>query len=175
MSAVPLDEQYLTWLYSRIGDVEEENPRRTYWKLFRQLYSIEFVWVVPNDDNRVEDGRDLRLRFLEEWHVRADQHWLGLGCSFLELLVGLAERLSFEAEGKPRTWFWELLSNLGLSRYNDYMRIDTERIAEVCDRVIWRTYAPDGQGGLFPLRDPQENQLEVEIWYQLCAYILEKN
>lgn len=175
MSAVPLDERYLTWLYSRIGDVEEENPKRTYWKLFRQLYSIEFVWVVPNDDNRVEDGRDLRLRFLEEWHVKADRHWMSLGCSMLEMLLGVAYRLSFEAEGPPRVWFWELINNIGLERYTDDKRVDLERIAEVCDRVIWRTYSPTGQGGLFPLRESDEDQREVEIWYQLCAYVLEKN
>jgi len=59
----PLDDLYLTWLYSQIGSIKLKQPSRTYWSLFRQLYTKEFVWIIPNDDNRIEDGRDLRFKF----------------------------------------------------------------------------------------------------------------
>lgn len=62
----PLDEQYLKWLYRQVASSKYRNPARTYWSLLRQLYTTEFVWTVPNDDNRVEDGRDLRYEFLKK-------------------------------------------------------------------------------------------------------------
>jgi hypothetical protein len=61
-----LDDLYLIWLYEQVGDVKVRSRNRTYWDLFRQLYSIEFIWFIPNDDNRAEDGEDLREQFLED-------------------------------------------------------------------------------------------------------------
>jgi len=144
----------------------------------RQLFTKEFVWIIPNDDNRVEDGRDLRYRFLEENHIiDVDPNWMGLGCSFLELLLGLANRLEFEAERTAREWFWELMSNSGLAPFDDAEYQENKHAAkqvdEVTDRIIWRTYDFDGRGGLFPLKEPQQDQRDVELWYQLCAYLLE--
>ena len=171
-----LDDQYLTWLYSQTGSVRLRNKARTHWSLLRQLYSKEFVWLVPNDDNRVEDGRDLRYEFLHETgHTRADRSWLSMGCSFLEMLVALSRRLAFEDDGDPKVWFWHLMDNLELRQYTDrdYDDVAAELVDEVLDRVIWRRYAENGKGGLFPLRHPKEDQRKIEIWYQLSGYMIE--
>ena len=171
-----LDESYLTWLYSQVASVTTKERTRTYWGLFKQLYTKEFVWFVPNDDNRVEDGRALRNEFLNEKRIAgAPEEWLSLGCSMLELLVGLARRLSFETDREPRVWFWKLLDNIGLGDLTDasvYNEVDVDAILE---RVIFRTYAPSGDGGLFPLAKPSRDQRKVELWYQLCEYVLENN
>jgi hypothetical protein len=176
----PLDELYLVWLYNQVGDPAIENPARTYWRMLRQLYTKEFVWVVPNDDNRVEDGKDLRYEFVDQSGLTdVPLDWIHLGSSMLEVLVGLSRRLSFEADGEPRDWFWELIDNLNLHRYND-KRYDVkpetaEKVIDtVLDRVIWRTYSMDGRGGLFPLKSTTQDQRDVELWYQLSAYVLEK-
>lgn len=172
----PLDEQYLTWLYGSIGSRKLRNSSRTYWSLARQLYTTEFVWFVPNDDNRVEDGRDLRIEFLNACEYDADDdEWLSLPCSMLEMLIGLSRRLSFEADGEPRDWFWHLIENLDLRHYNDrdYDRRAERHIEEVLNRVIFRQYDPDGHGGLFPLRDADKDQRKVELWYQMAHYLLE--
>lgn len=176
MDSKPLDESYFVWLYDQVGSVAEKNPSRTYWRMLRQLYTKEFVWIIPNDDNRAEDGRDLRVEFLTDTKVdRVEQGWLELGCSMLELLVGLSRRLAFEAEGEPSVWFWQLIENLGLEKYNDnVLDHSEERIDDILNQVIWRTYKRNGQGGLFPLRRAAEDQREVEIWYQLSAYVLER-
>lgn len=102
-----------------------------------------------------------------------DQDWLRLGCSMFELLIGLSRRLSFEDDGEPRGWFWHLMDNIGLRIYSDAKMMSTVRIDEILDRVIWRTYEYDGTGGLFPLKYPAKDQTEVELWYQLSAYLLE--
>lgn len=172
----PLDEIYLRWLYSQTGSVRIRNPRKTYWNLLRLLYKKEFIWIIPNDDNRVEDGRDLRYEFIDAEEIESvDIEWMHMGCSVLEMLIGLSRRLSFEAEGEPRVWFWHLMNNLGLSIYTDDTTISEDHINEVFDGVIWRTYEPDGYGGLFPLNRPERDQRDVELWYQLSAYIQERN
>ncbi len=170
----PLEEEYFVWLYSQVGAVNLKNPSRTHWSLLRQLFKKEFVWFVPNDDNRVEDGRDLRYEFLEERGIEdPGPTWRGLGCSMLEMLIGLSRRLAFQADGEPIEWFWQLLENLEIvhndQHYNDAL---AEEIDDALDRVIWRTYNSDGSGGLFPLQNPREDQRQVEIWYQLGAYVL---
>lgn len=175
----PLDELYFTWLYGQVGDVEIKNPSRTYWKMLKHLYTKEFVWIIPNDDNRIEDGRDLRQEFVDDLRLRhIDQDWMGLPCSVLELMIVLSRRLAFEAEGEPCDWFWELIHNLGLDKYNDAIRLpesDVEDdIEETLDQVIFRVYDRRGRGGFFPLRRGCPDQRDVELWYQLSAYVLEK-
>lgn len=170
----PLDEQYFTWLYSQIGSLKTRDKSRTYWNLARQLFTKEFVWIVPNDDNRVEDGRNLRLEFVTEQGVEGVRpDWFDIGCSMLEMLVGLSRRLSFEAGGEPREWFFQLVENLGLYDLTDNKHIHEREVDRVLERVIWRNYEPDGNGGLFPLKYADRDQREIEIWYQMNSYLLE--
>lgn len=171
----PLDELYLHWLYGQFGSVKVTDSSRTYWGLARQLYTKEFVWLVPNDDNRIEDGKDLRWEFVQDSGVEVDALWMELGCSMLELLIGLSRRLAFETDRGPRGWFWRLIDNLGLESATDAIynkQIETE-IDEILDEFIWRQYEPSGHGGLFPLEHATVDQREVELWYQLSAYLLE--
>lgn len=171
-----LDELYLTWLYSQVASVKLKTRSRTYWSILRHLYKTEFVWFTPNDDNRVEDGRDLRYEFIDDEGLNeVDLDWMNLGCSMLEMFVGLSRRLSFEEDGESRDWFWHIMGNLGLDIYTDKVALPKDEIDEVLNRVIWRTYEPDGVGGLFPLKWPSQDQRFVEIWYQASAYILERD
>lgn len=172
----PLDEAYLTWLYRQTTHILSRNPSKTYWKLFRQLYVKEFVWIVPNDDNRVEDGRELRYEFLENDNRYAfDREWVDLPCSFLEMLIALSRRISFETDADAESWFWHLLGNLGLIECNDASRYDMGEVDDAINVVIWRTYDFNGVGGLFPLNRTRRDQQNVELWYQMSAYILENN
>ncbi len=176
MESPPLDDLYLEWLYSEVADPRVRSRSRTYWTLLRQLYKTEFVWWVPNDDNRVADGKDLRYEFIDVCGVQVvDDEWLSLGCSMLEMLVALARAAAFETEGLSREWFWQFIENLDLerctdARYNDRVK---EHVDNVLGVVVWRLYSFDGRGGLFPLEAPRNDQREVEIWYQLAAYLME--
>jgi hypothetical protein len=171
-----LDDLYLIWLYEQVGDVKVQSRARTYWDLFRQLYSIEFVWFIPNDDNRAQDGLCLREQFLEDRGMDifdVDPDWMGSDCSFLEMLVALARRLSFEAEGEPSLWFWHMIENIGLENCTDLGKYDQGKVDTIVRDVIFRTYDYDGHGGLFPLRRARSDQRETEIWYQMNEYLLE--
>lgn len=179
MIAVPLDEAYIQWLYSQVGSVKIRHSSSTYWNLLRQLYTKEFVWFVPNDDNRAEDGKSLRYEFIEELELelvdRESREWMLMPCSFLEMIIALAKRMAREDGDSPRGWFWHFIQVLGLDVYADNIDLPHQEIEEILDRVIWRTYRRDGHGGLFPLKHPREDQREVEIWYQFSAYFRENN
>lgn len=175
MTPGTLDDRYLKWLYRQVKTVRARKGSRTYWRLFEQLYSTEFVWFVPNDDNRAEDGRDLRREWAAAYGEELDPQWLSLGCSFLELLIGLSRRLAFEGGNDGRSWFWMLMNNLGLQDFHDESDFSAEEVEEITHTVIWRTYDPNGNGGLFPLQDSASDQRQVEIWYQLSEYLLERS
>lgn len=172
----PLDELYLRWLYEQVGNVKVRSRNRTYWDLFRQMFRKPFVWFIPNDDNRAADGICLREQFLEDEGFdifEVDPDWLGMECSFLEMMVALARRLSFEDEGSPASWFWRLLENLGLEDCTDRSKYDRAKVDHIINTVVWREYDADGHGGLFPLRHARSDQREVEIWYQMNEYLIE--
>ena len=66
MNTEPLEETYFKWLAVQVVvNTRLRNPRQTNWEILRQLHSTEFLWRVHNDDNRVEDGKELRSEFLE--------------------------------------------------------------------------------------------------------------
>lgn len=174
MSAEPLDEMYFQWLYEQVRVTRRGSRTKSYWSILRKLFTKEFVWIVPNDDNRVQDGRDLRYEFEESLGITADQEWIDLGCSVLEMMIGVARRICFETGRDDRYCFWELMRNLDFAKFTDDKPIPEQEVDEALDALVWRTYHPDGTGGLFPLTHPDHDQRLVEIWYQLQAYLLER-
>ena len=177
MPSEQLDERYLNWLYSQVASVKTRTKHRTFWELFRQLHETIFVAVVPHDENRIADATDLRYEFLADTEdEQGDLEWMRSPCSMLELLIILSKALAFEMDDPVDIWFWHLIEVLKIEQFNDreYNESSREEIANTVDRVIWRTYKPNGEGGLFPLRDSARDQRKVELWYQLNAYLLEQ-
>lgn len=168
----PLEESYFHWLCDQVGSVDG----KTHSRMLKQLFFKEFLWHVPNDDNRAEDGRDLRLEFLGEVRSDTDPDFTGVGCCMLELFVGLARRASFTdlEERDFQFWVWDFLKNADLYRFDDRKRFSEDTVDDILDKIIWRRYGPDGQGGIFPLKNPDGDQREIELWYQLGAYLLER-
>lgn len=181
--ARPLDELYLEWLYGQVALVRLQSPELTYWKLLKLLFTTEFVWLIANDDNRMEDGRDLRREFLEDCEVDTpDEEWMSIGCSMLEMLIGLSRRLVFEDSSEADTevseWFWHLMANLGLRSFTDDQLTTLSQeayVTHILEEVVWRNYQSNGRGGLFPLSKPHGDQRKVELWYQLSSYLMEGN
>lgn len=97
----------------------------------------------------------------------------------LELLIGLADRMSFlmsdeKQPDKVGYFFWHLVLNLRLAKLKDdiYDELNGDFfVDEAVQRVLDRSYERDGNGGLFPLKRPSKNQRTVEIWYQMQAWL----
>lgn len=173
----PLDELYLRWLYSLVADPDCTDKSRSYWKLFKQLYTTEFLWFVEHDGDRLEDGTALRREFFADQAIDSDDvdpGWIGLGCSVLELVVGLSRRLEFQSGGQPHYWFWKLLGNIEVVFTDSARPYPRLRIDGILHSVMFRQYEASGYGGFFPLKEPREDQRNVDLWYQLSAYVLEQ-
>lgn len=178
MEFAPLDELYLQWLYSQVANARLKNPARTFWGLMKQLYSSPFVYFVGNDDNRSIDGKELRYEFLDAMpDCNPDSNWLHEDASWLEVLTALSRRLSFADErASSAEWFWRLLANAGID-YPDseYIKDAPLRVAEKLDMLNNRTYDINGNGGLFPLERTDVDQRQVELWYQMQYYLIERS
>lgn len=169
----PIESSYFKWLCAKVMKSGARTPSQTYWKLLQLLHNTEFVWVEAMDENRAEDGKDLRHEFANTTQVEEDPSWAHLGCSILEMLIAFSRRASYVTERRSRDWFWEMLKNLGIDHVTDAV-FDGHDVIGILDQFVWRTYDYNGLGGLFPLQDPPHDQRKVEIWYQFCDYIVEQ-
>lgn len=161
-----LDVDYFQWLTSLI-----QTPiGKTYGLLFERMHNLEFLWTVPHDENRIQDGADLRSEFCGETRQHLQLEFV----TTLEVLVALSRRLAFVAGGEEEFQAWNLLKNLKLHKMSDPLtQANANRIEAILEALIWRTYRQDGHGGFFPLNNPEEDQTKVEIWNQMQHYVTE--
>jgi hypothetical protein len=141
------------------------------------MHDKEFIWVVGNDDNRIADGRDLRVSYLRSLGIENERDYESMHIdpvSFLEVLIGLSIRVAFLVSEEENEWAWNLIKNLNLDRMWDPLTPrKVDKIHERLDAVIWRTYSITGDGGFFPLVLPGSDQRNEEIWDQMLLYIEE--
>jgi hypothetical protein len=166
----PIEHEYFNWLCAKV--LEPRSP--TYSDLLIILHRTEFVWVLPADGHRAEDGLELRFDFLRETDHEREEIWMTQPCSMLELLISFAKRAEFQTEFSVKKWFWIFLENLRLNEFTRVSMDDIREIDEILYTFIWRQYDIQGNGGLFPLITPKKNQRETEIWYQFFEYIDEQ-
>lgn len=185
--------EYFNWLCNQveIGD----HKGRSYFILAKLLHEKEFYAVLPLDENRIEDGKQMRRDWFtqvelvrgifdkDEERLKYPLDSLDGPCSVFEMLVCFAKRIEEDimddsAHGdRTAVWFWEMIDNLGLSICSDDI-IDLEmqdKINYVIHRVLDRSYSRDGKGGLWPLPGySTKDQRKVELWYQMANYISNK-
>ena len=167
----PIENLYFNWLCAKVLD---GGGGSSYIDLLVILHRTEFVWVVPADRHRISEGKDLRDNFLTESRMEEDPQWEMEPCSVLEMLVAFCNRLSFQTGAPPKSWFWELMTNLELNEYVRVSNRDQKVIDDILYSFIWRQYDPDGRGGLFPLGRTQNDQRKIEVWYQFAEYATER-
>lgn len=169
----PIESLYFNWLVAKVSDPHARTPSQTHWKLLRELHSNEFVWTIARDDNRAEDGVNLRREFLVQTGLEPDDEWFNVGCSVFEMIYALCRHAAYQDGRRPYDWFWEIMENLGLAELNDASSIRPDDVAAVTQRLVFRQYERNGAGGMFPINNPRFDQRRVEIWYQLEGYLEE--
>jgi hypothetical protein len=172
-----IDVEYYQWLVSQI---KIGNPNKTCNEMFEIMHNTEFVWFIPNDGNRVGDGKYLRENYFrfELDSVYEEGDLVIEFVSFLEVLVGLSVRFAWvmSDQGNEPYWAWRLVKNIDLHKMFDPLtNKKVEKINEVLYNVIWRTYDRSGHGGFFPLDRTTDDQTKKEIWYQMQEYSMEKD
>ena len=163
----PIEKQYFNWLCAKVLGGETRNYR----DLLEILFSKEFVWVIPADQHRIADGMELRQDFLRQKRSRDAGVSNVMPCSILEVLISFSERASFQTLDPAADWFWKFMANLKLDSFRRVRESDVPFIEDVLYTFTWRVYEPNGYGGLFPMERTQNDQREVEIWYQFCEYL----
>lgn len=172
----PLENTYFNWLCAKVVDKARFPVTDHYWELLRRLHRTEFVWLLSGDDNRAEDGKELRSEFIFAAEIPDNVDWRTIpGCSVLEMFIAFARRAEFQTDVPLRDWFWEFIDNLGLDQFDDRSEWDESLFCDILEQFIWRTYSTNGVGGLFPIDNPSCDQREVEVWYQFCEYLVDQN
>lgn len=174
----PLENLYFNWLCAKVINPTVRTPSTTYDTLLRTLHNTEFVWLLSGDDNRAEDGKELRREFLLMGDIPDHVEWrTQTPCSVLEMLIAFSKRAEFNSNQLAKDWFWEMIRNLNLDHMTDAFATGTSpfEIQEVLEHFLWRQYARDGDGGLFPLVIPTGDQRKQEIWHQFCDYLVDQN
>ena len=170
-----IQDEYFEWLCDLV-DIGRFAKHVSYRKLLARLHCVEFKWFIPYDDNRADDGVQLRRRYALMKDDLVITQSLNGPCTVLEMMVALAmrceETIMDDAELGNRTgqWFWGMVHSLGLSSMQDY-KFDRDYVDEVIGRFLNREYEPDGRGGLFTVKHCPHDLRTVEIWSQLSWYL----
>lgn len=176
MSEQPISKLYFVWICQT---VDSNGKSSSYNKLLTLLHSIDFYYLIKNDENRSNDGVDLRYRFGIEKHydVGVIEEYLDTRpCSVLEMMAALSlrceEDIAFDPEMGDRTgyWFWSMIDNLGLT-FMDDSHFDQEHAAAIIFTFLNREYQRDGEGGLFKVENRKIDLRMIEIWQQMTWYL----
>lgn len=170
-----IEGEYFEWLYNYVCK-DKSHARMSFRKLLSYLHEIEFIFSIPNDINRARDGVDLRYRFAMEIDDELILDYLDGPCSVLEMMVALAirceETIMDNTTYGNRTgqWFWNMMANLEIGQMFDEA-FNEEFVDERINIFLERRYEPDGKGGLFYIKNCEEDLRRLEIWTQLCWYL----
>ena len=170
-------DDYFQWL---IEKVKAHSPKRcNYLSLLKTLFTTDFVYIIERDKNRAGDGVGLREEYCydAEYDYYYDDY--ERPCSVLEMLIALSLRCERTITGEvdndhPERLFWLMIDNLGLGDMTDD-NFDPLLTKQILKKWMTRKFKRNGEGGLFPLKKPFEDQRKVEIWFQLLSFVNENN
>lgn len=173
-----IGEAYFRWLYDQVFEIWDVTSPESLTTVCWLMHQVVFNASVPYDDNRIADAAGLRNNFRDFAGSLGPQELTDLmtpDATVFEILIALADRADFQVPLTKKVWFNIFLENLGLDKYTDQAcqarsTWPVERIINVFNN---RAYRPNGKGGIFPLRRPRNDQREVELWYQMGAYMTE--
>lgn len=178
-SSKQIELDYFEWLSDLVegfdGDV-------SYLILLKKLHNIDAFALLKEDENRLEDGKNLRNIYFEDngVHVRFVDCLCG-PCSVLELLIGLAMRMDDilydpnEEDGVLARSFWEMIENAALDGLSDDewgYHPNPDRLVKGFVNVLLNREYPR-KGLLFPLKNRRKDCRKMELWYQMQEYLKE--
>lgn len=178
MTEDELSSEYFEWMCQLVYS-ERYSRRLSYKKLLHHLHDIDFQYILLMDENRAEDGIDLRYRFgyEKEYEESMIADYLdNRPCSVLEMLIALAFRCEEHIMADPDLgnrmgqWFWSMITSLGLKSMCD-SRFDAAYTDDVIFRFMARKYKRNGEGGLFTIKNCKYDMRTVEIWWQMNWYL----
>lgn len=168
----------------------------TYFTVATKLMQAPYKVIVPRDENRVADAKMLRYYWANLHSTYREYTGIArTGATLLEVLVALVQRfdstvmMNSKGIDRSKDWFWQIMENTALINFddshfeptiNDDGRSDLDTSAwqissGIIENICNRTYEFSGTGGCFPLKNPQNDQRKVELWYQMHAFFNEND
>ena len=164
-------DNYYIWLCDLI-DLETHSG---YSDLISFLYCTEFIWSVPTDSNRAQDGIDLRLDYISD-NPDDDGEWVDDACSWLEMLIALARRVrtdimpdfNISVDG----WFWQFISDKERINYRNLDDFSSENLPLFQEFV---TFLKDDSKKVAKkvANDEKKWQMDEDIWRKINRYLAE--
>lgn len=171
-----IENAYFEWMCDLVCKNRFGNDI-SYKKLLTFLHGIEFTYTIRRDKSRADDGINLRYRFPYESQAIDDiERYVNGPCSIFEMMLALAIRCEETIMDNPaygdRTgqWFWGMIASLGLSSMED-SRFDKKLADKVIDKFLSHEYESNGKGGLFTIRNCEDDLRTVEIWTQMLWFL----
>ena len=169
-------KEYFLWLCELVS-LDSKKETGGYNFLVKALFKKEFYWTEEKDENRSDEGKDLRGIFCDECGYECVPDEINGPCTVFEMMIALAKRWNDEVsvsddEDCTAVYFWEMIKNLGLEGCTDD-KFDPEMAREKLDIFLDRDYPDNGEGSIFPLKKSKESQKNIELWYQLQNYLIE--
>ena len=169
--------EYFEYLCTLVNITDDPD---SYKMVAKFMFKTDAYSLLPLDKNREEDGKKIRQQFISKYNL-IDKGILEKPCSFLELLIGMCERMAFNVDESSEIedygyFFKQMISNCGLDMenwrfYNGEDLVNT--IYSRIEKVLDRKYSKNGTGGLFPLKHSDKDQRTIELWYQMQSYLEE--
>lgn len=158
---------YYLWLKSLVDDKRHYD----YDLLLLYLYEHPYRWQFTLDENRAAGGINLRSKFAYENGINIQD--VGTGpCSILEMLIALSDRMTEYLCCDISDWFWDLINNLELNKFNDHS-FDERGVSYILSVWLDRGYDAKGNGSLFPLKGYFGDCRNLDTWGQMNAWIAE--
>lgn len=169
--------EYFEYLCTLVNITDDPD---SYKMVAKFMFKTDAYSLLPLDKNREEDGKNIRQQFISKYNL-IDKGILEKPCSFLELLIGMCERMAFNVDESSEIenygyFFKQMINNCGLDMenwrfYNGEDLVNT--IYSRIEKVLDRKYSKNGTGGLFPLKHSDKDQRTIELWYQMQSYLEE--
>lgn len=178
MAKNELRKRYFDWMCQLVCD-NRQHKKSQYLELLLYLDRATFHYTIELDGNRAADGESLRYRFGRDRgydDARIAYYLDDRPASILEVMIALAvrceEHIMEDLEIGDRTgrWFWDMIESLGLEDMRTGS-FDIRHVDMVIDRFLRREYKRTGEGGLFTIRHSKRDMRQLEIWYQMHAYL----
>lgn len=154
---------YYNWLMDIIGGPGD------YSLVLNYLYHEEYSSPISMDENRAEDGLEMRYYYEVDTGKICDKTG---PCTVLEMMIGLAYRVENDFLYDPKVgnrvgkWFWDMFFNANLE--NLYVS-GQKKWAN--GHFYGAKVDRHGRLELFKMAQKPPNWDDFEVWKQLCRYI----
>lgn len=184
-----MQHEYFEWLVSKVTSpaVPDDAQARIVLKVLRDIR----IQALPmaDDEPRLEDGKQLRMNFIDEtgMPVQSYDDMLDPGfgfCTVLELLVALSMRMDdimrdpLDPCSSVPSWFWGMVSTMvgqpfyPCSYWTSSVDASTAAVvAETSMKFLGRQYDPTGHNGNIFVDMSGVDLRAIDIWAQACQFM----